>query len=126
MTDLIFVKILSNGLARYRCTRQRNGVECGNLRDLDKHSARLYRSCVECAELAKRLRVKKETVTFYNYQRVRANFTPSQLQRYGEILRGRKTAEDQKDAVELVILEVKNRLPDGVCCRACLRKIEAA
>jgi hypothetical protein len=110
MTDLIFVKILSNGLDR--CTRQRNGVECGNLRDLDKHSARLYRSCVECAELAKRLRVKKETVTFYNYQRVRANFTPSQLQRYGEILRGRKTAEDQKDAVELVILEVKNRLPE--------------
>jgi hypothetical protein len=108
MTDLTFITLLPNGLARYRCKRLRNGVRCDNLRDLDKYVAKLYRSCVECAELAKRSRVKKQTVTHYNYKRVRDNFTPSQLERYGEILRGRKTSEDQKEAVELVVLEIKN------------------
>lgn len=125
MSDLIFVKTLANGLSRYRCTRLRNGQECGNVRDLRKHVARVYKSCAECAELSKhQARPRGLNVNALNFRKIRSTFSEQQLERYYDILKGRRDLESQRDAVEIVLIE--GRLPDGICCRACLRKIQAA
>jgi hypothetical protein len=106
--DLIPERRLSNGLIRYRCARIRaHGQACGNVRDLQRKRARNYFCCVECASfLREQPRPRKKiTVSLRNFTKIRARFTPEQWTLYYEMLGRRQSVEDQKDIVELVLLE---------------------
>lgn len=106
--NLAPVRQLHNGLWRYRCERiKANGEVCGIFRDLRRKTAKNYFCCATCAEFLReqpRPR-RKKTVSLRNYLKVRADFTPEQWRFYYQILRGRKSVEDQRDAVELVLIE---------------------
>ncbi len=110
--DLVPVRQLHNGLWRYQCARVRaNGEVCGIFRDLRRESARNYFCCAACGELLRSQPKprRKKTISTRNFTHVRAEFTPEQWKLYYEYLGRRKSFEDQKEAVELVMLDLPNK-----------------
>jgi hypothetical protein len=117
--DLVPVRPLANGLWRYRCERIKpSGRVCGNVRDIRRAWARMYKSCVECGrEASTQASRRGHQVKRTNFKSERAKFTPEQWKRYYEILRHRTSLEDQKEATEIVLFEAS--LPPGMCCKHC-------
>jgi hypothetical protein len=112
--DLVALCRLPNGLWRYLCVRQKNGRPCGNTRDILRKRVSNYSSCAECG-LESLWHDKK--ITMLNFKKLRASFNPAQWKKYYGVLRGRTALEDQRDAVEIVILE--SDLDEGQCCKIC-------
>lgn len=115
--DLVAVcQLFASTQWRYRCTRiKRDGTICQNTRDLERERAHLYNSCAECGKEAKKRFGGNRSVGF-GYKKVIEKFSPEQMARYYEILRGREGAECERDAVELVCIEIRNQ---GACCKVC-------
>lgn len=107
--DLELVRQLSNGLWRYRCARVKpNGEVCGIFRDLRRETAKNYFCCATCGMfLREQPRPRRKiTVGPRNFQQIRAGFTPAQMQIYYEYLGRRTSLEDQREAIDLVLLDL--------------------